>query len=823
MNKSIRDVSCTAICRSAFRGLVAAALGSVALGLSAVPVGASSTQVSDGHPFSDISFSTTLPQFSPNGLFAVYRQDAEVDGAIELWSVRLNGSAPVRLSDALTPGQGQFLSFAISPDSTRVVYAVDQDVTGKTELFSVPIAGGAITKLSLTLSDDRDVIAFRISPTGNRVIYSADAAAWTAYDLFSVPITGPGGASVQLNPLLAFDSDIDGFQISPDGNDVAFRSGRNATGVWNLYTVPATGGTAVKINGALHTGGSVENYFPFTPDGSRVVYLADATVDGTYDLFSVSVGGGDPFKLNTGLAAGYSVDPTYRVTADGSQVVFRAATPADQVFQLFAAPILGGTVVRLNGQLGAGEDVEADFSLSGSAARVVYRSDEDVNDVIDLYSVPLAGGTSLKLNSALASGGDVLEQAVSPDGTRVVYRADQNTDGLNELFSVPIGGGTATRLNRTLVAGGDVQAYRISPNSAWVVYGADQDTDTVDELMRAPIAGGAVENVSDALVGGGDVVLKFVQANAFDISPTNSYDVLYAADKDVDNQVELYLSGIPEEEVEEDDCTADDGHLCLQNDKFRVSVTWRDFQDRSGQGHATTLSNESGDFWFFNAQSNELIVKIINGCGSTGSYWVFWRALSNVEMDLVIRDTATQQVLTYHNPLGFNSNGHLDIDTLFRCDGSGPAAETVDTSADLPAPGAPQLVERQDAAQIGPCVPNGDRAICLQNGRFRVQGTWSDFNGGSGFAHLIKKNEGSGYAWFFNGNNYEMLFKLVDACSFNGNTWVSIAGLTNVAASLTITDTWTGKIYSQTNALGVDFPTNLDIDTNLDYCGPAPN
>ena len=798
-----------------------AALCLLSIAAVASPVAASSTQLSAGHPFSDISFSTTMPQFSPNGLFAVYRQDAEIDGAVELWSVRLNGSAPVRLSDALTPAQGQFLLFAISPDSTRVVYAVDQDLPGKTELYSVPIAGGAITKLNLTLADDRDVIGFRISPTSNRVFYYADAAVWTAYDLFSVPITGPGGSSIQLNPVLSSDNDIDGIQISPDGNDVAYRSGRNATGVWNLYTVPATGGLAVKINGALHAGGAVDTYFRFTPDGNRVLYLADATVDETFDLFSVSVGGGDPVKINTGVAAGHSVDPSYLVTQDSSQVVFRGATGADQVFQLFAAPVLGGAVVRLNGQLGAGEDVETDFSISESTGRVVYRSDEDVNDVIDLYSVPLAGGASLKLNGSLVAGGDVLDQAVSPNGARVVYRADQTVDTLNELWSVPVAGGSSVRLNRTLVSGGDVQAYRISPNGSWVVYGADQDTDTVDELLRAPIAGGTVENVSDTLVGGGDVVLKFVLANAFDVSPANSYDVLYAADKDVDNQIELYLSGVPEEE--EDACTADDGHLCLQSDKFRVSVSWRDFQDRSGQGHATTLSNESGDFWFFNAQSNELIVKIINGCGSTGSYWVFWRALSNVEMDLVIRDTATQQTLTYHNPLGFNSNGHLDIDTIFRCNGSGPAAETVDTSTDLPAPGVPQLIERQDPALATPCVPDGDRVICLKDGRFRIEGTWSDFNGGSGRAHLIKKNEGSGYAWFFNGNNYEMLFKLVDACSFNGNTWVSIAGLTNVAASLTITDTWTGKVYSQQNALGVDFPTNLDIDTNLDYCGPAPN
>ncbi len=163
-------------------------------------------------------------------------------------------------------------------------------------------------------------------------------------------------------------------------------------------------------------------------------------------------------------------------------------------------------------------------------------------------------------------------------------------------------------------------------------------------------------------------------------------------------------------------CSSTATTLCLQHDKFNVSVTWRDFQGRSGSGQATELSNESGDFWFFNALSNELIVKIIDACASTGNYWVFWRALSNVEMDLVIHHTATLQTLTYHNPLAYNSNGHLDIDTIFRCDGSGPAAETVDTSTDLPAPGIPELEEFVDPALISPCVPDGDRTICLRVG-----------------------------------------------------------------------------------------------------------
>jgi hypothetical protein len=524
--------------------------------------------------------------------------------------------------------------------------------------------------------------------------------------------------------------------------------------------------------------------------------------------------------LTTGITTGMSVDPSFLITADSSKVVFRAALPVLPVYQLYAAPLAGGSVSALNGLLTAGGNVAAPFLLTPSGGRVVYRADAQTNDVDELWSVPVGGGAPVKLNGPMAGGGDVLDFAISPDGTRVVYRADQATDTLNEVWSVPTAGGAVVRLNRQLVAGGDVQNFLISPNSAWVVYGADQDVDTADELLRAPIGGGTVEAVSDPLVNGGDVLLKLVNLPLFEISPANSYDVLYVADQESNDQVELFLSGTPEEQP--DACTPDATTLCLQDDKFNVSVTWRDFQGHTGHGQATALSGESGDFWFFNAQSNELIVKVINGCGSTGKYWVFWRALSNVEMDLTIRHTGTDQVLSYHNPLGFNPNGHLDIDTIFACDDSGRNSEHFDTSVNLPPPGLPQLIERVDPTLIGPCVPNGDRSICLQSGRFRVEGTWSDFSGGSGAAHLIKKNEGSGYAWFFNSNNYEMLFKLVNACSYNGNTWVSIAGLTNVAVTLTVVDTWTGTVYSQKNLLGVDFPTNLDIETNLTYCGPHP-
>ena len=58
-----------------------------------------------------------------------------------------------------------------------------------------------------------------------------------------------------------------------------------------------------------------------------------------------------------------------------------------------------------------------------------------------------------------------------------------------------------------------------------------------------PITGGTVQDMSGPLVSGGDVVLTFAPDTAFEIS-SNSLDVLYAADEDTDDQIELYAASI---------------------------------------------------------------------------------------------------------------------------------------------------------------------------------------------------------------------------------------------------------------------------------------
>jgi len=262
-------------------------------------------------------------------------------------------------------------------------------------------------------------------------------------------------------------------------------------------------------------------------------------------------------------------------------------------------------------------------------------------------------------------------------------------------------------------------------------------------------------------------------------------------------------------------CVADAATLCIQQNRFEIKTAWRDFEGNTGVGYATKLGAGSGDFWFFDPSNNELIIKVLDGTPLSGSYWVFWKALSNVEFDLSVRDTLTNQLLTYHNPSGFVPGGHLDTDTIFRPDGAGAPSQHYDTQTDLPPNGTPTVHEGNDPSLIGPCVDDGDRAKCFGN-RFLVSGTWEDFQGGSGDAHVIRKSDLSGYFWFFDQNNYEVLFKVLDGKPLTPNYWVFDAGLTNVASTFTVVDKTTGNWYSQTNPSGVSFATNLDVSTILE-------
>ncbi|HEV8580335.1 MAG TPA: hypothetical protein VGX68_14805 [Thermoanaerobaculia bacterium] len=92
----------------------------------------------------------------------------------------------------------------------------------------------------------------------------------------------------------------------------------------------------------------------------------------------------------------------------------------------------------------------------------------------------------------------------------------------------------------------------------------------------------------------------------------------------------------------------------------------------------------------------------------------------------------------------------------------------------------------------GSCVPAGTR-LCLNNGRFQIEAQWTA-NGTTGPGHAVALTSDTGYFWFFDSSNVEVIAKVLNACGLNQRYWFFAGGLTNVKVRLTVTDMRTGAI-----------------------------
>jgi len=98
-------------------------------------------------------------------------------------------------------------------------------------------------------------------------------------------------------------------------------------------------------------------------------------------------------------------------------------------------------------------------------------------------------------------------------------------------------------------------------------------------------------------------------------------------------------------------CVPDAAGLCLNSDRFHVSVTWTDPRTgNTGSGQAVPLSGDSGYFWFFAASNVEMVVKVLDGRPVNHHFCVFDAALSDVETEITVTDTVTGAFKIYHKP-----------------------------------------------------------------------------------------------------------------------------------------------------------------------------
>ena len=107
--------------------------------------------------------------------------------------------------------------------------------------------------------------------------------------------------------------------------------------------------------------------------------------------------------------------------------------------------------------------------------------------------------------------------------------------------------------------------------------------------------------------------------------------------------------------------------LKLQNGRFEVTATWRDFNLTRSVGKPLSLTEDTGYFWFFSQNNVEVVIKVLDACTFGDRFWVFAGGLTSVEVELRVEDTQTGQVNVYANALGEAFQPIQDTDAFATC------------------------------------------------------------------------------------------------------------------------------------------------------------
>ena len=93
-------------------------------------------------------------------------------------------------------------------------------------------------------------------------------------------------------------------------------------------------------------------------------------------------------------------------------------------------------------------------------------------------------------------------------------------------------------------------------------------------------------------------------------------------------------------------------------------------------------------------------------------------------------------------------------------------------------------------------------SLCLQASRFTVSVAWATTDGRTGSGQAIGMTGDTGYFWFFDPANVELVVKVLDGRSANGHFWVFYGALSNVHYTITVHDTVGGTYRTYENPQG---------------------
>jgi DNA-binding beta-propeller fold protein YncE len=119
------------------------------------------------------------------------------------------------------------------------------------------------------------------------------------------------------------------------------------------------------------------------------------------------------------------------------------------------------------------------------------------------------------------------------------------------------------------------------------------------------------------------------------------------------------------------------------------------------------------------------------------------------------------------------------------------------------------VVARDDEA-VTAAATGDDGRLALAASRFRVKARYTTPQGASGEAQALALSTDTGYMYFFDLANIELVIKVLDGCAINDRFWVFIGGITNVRVDLEVEDTESGAVKTYVNPQGTPFVPRQD-------------
>lgn len=201
------------------------------------------------------------------------------------------------------------------------------------------------------------------------------------------------------------DSDGEGFDVSPNGREVAFAW--NKTGQWQIHLIGLEDECPTQL-----TKGTESSISPrFSPDGKRLAYAQDRRGDERFDIFVMDLNSRE--SQNITPSSDEAILPSIRWSPDGEKIAF--ASNRGGRFSVYSMPSRGGEPSRLCDHRYA----DSDPRWSPDGRWVLFTSMTKGQD-LGVFLVPAGGGEPMQLGDE--SGPlDASAPDWSPDARRIAF------------------------------------------------------------------------------------------------------------------------------------------------------------------------------------------------------------------------------------------------------------------------------------------------------------------------------------------------------------------------------------------------------------------